>query len=263
MPRSPDEDPAFQAVVRRTRAVAERHGHNNPAQRKAAEAQNAAPGPASELEAQAKTSQVAKLDATEAAEFDKAAFKAALMAKVAELTPKTLEQARDFKKNNGAGAMKGAVQGQVSTSKQAAAEPIATTNAEAPDPSAATPKPVEPLPPTDPGPPPPDLGAARAAPKPRAAQEGQSLVDDAASLDEQLAETKLTDDDLQRSNETDFQAAVKSKNEAKDDAKAQAEGMQADETRTVAASKDQARGVAASQTEGMHQDPEADLELDD
>src|SRR6202046_2222356 len=45
-PKSPHEDPGFLAVVAKVKAVAERQGHNNPAQIKAAQAQAAASGPA-------------------------------------------------------------------------------------------------------------------------------------------------------------------------------------------------------------------------
>ncbi len=64
-PRTPGQDPGFRRVIARTNAVANQQGHNNPAQRKVAEARAAAKSPANEADAIASGSQVDKMAAQE------------------------------------------------------------------------------------------------------------------------------------------------------------------------------------------------------
>jgi hypothetical protein len=250
-PASPAADPGFQAVVQRARAVAYRQGHNNPAKRKAAEAQAAAPPPANDLTSQAAATQVGKMDAQEPAPFDRAAFKAALLAKIAEITPKNLKEADEFKKTGGAAAVKGAVTSEVQAGKESAQSGIKTATTEAPDPSAGQPKAVAPMPPTEAGPPPPDIGAAGAAPKPKS--EGEvSLQAESQSLDSQMSGAGVTDEQLQKSNEPDFQSASAAKSDAQQHA-AQAPGEYRQQEESIIAGA-QASAVAGAdkQTQQMH-----------
>ena len=107
-------------------------GHNNPAKKKAAEAQAAAKGPENEIQTQAAGTQVDKMGQQRPAPFDRAGFKAALLDKIAAITPRNLEEADDFKKKNKAASIKGDVVSQVDSGKAAAQGPIQQTTEEPP-----------------------------------------------------------------------------------------------------------------------------------
>ncbi|HEX8318596.1 eCIS core domain-containing protein [Longimicrobium sp.] len=250
-PRAPTDDPAFRRVLGRTRTAAQRQGHNSAARKKAAEAQAAASGPPNEVASQAKAAQVGKMAAQEPRPFDRAGFKAALLAKVAQITPSTQKDADEFKSQNKAASIKGAVTGQVKESGDAAQGPVKQATEEAPDTSVATPKVVQPLPPTEAGAPPPPLAAEQAAPKPRAESE-VSLQAESRGLDEQMSSAGVTDEQLEKSNEPEFQGALGAKNEAKAHAEAAPAAYRAQEGAILDGAQAQARDAAAAQTAGMH-----------
>ena len=250
-PRKPEDDPGFQAVLGRVRAVAQRQGHNNPAQQKAADAQAAAPAPSNDVEGQAAGAQVEKMAAQEPAPFDRAGFKAALTAKINAIAPGTLEEIDQFKSSGKAATVKGAVSSQVSAGKDAAQGPIKDTAGEAPDAGAASPKEVTPLPPTDPGPAPPDVGATAAAPKPKTEAE-VSLAEESQALDEQMASARVTDEQLEKSNEPDFTGALDQKREAQQSAEEMPARYRAEEEPLLAGAQGQAAGLAGSETAAMH-----------
>jgi len=251
-PTSPQEDPAYQRVIARTRRVARRQGHNNPAARKAAEAQAAAKGPSNEVASQAAASQVAKIDAQQPKPFDKAGFKAALLTKIAEITPKTQKEADEFKQNGKVGAVKSAVTSSVAAGKEAAQGGIEQATKETPDPSGAQPKQVTPLIPFDAGPPPADVGATQAAPKPKTDGE-VSLEEGSKSLDDQMADANVTEEQLANSNEPEFTGALGAKKEAQADAQAAPTAYREQEQGILAGARAQAVGSVDAQFTGMHQ----------
>ncbi|MCP4664717.1 MAG: hypothetical protein GY856_55765 [bacterium] len=257
-PASPAEDPAFQAVVARTKSVAHREGHNTPAQRKAAEAQAAARGPENEVRSQAAGAQVDKMDEQEPAPFDKAAFKAALLAKIAEITPKNLEEADEFKEQNKAASLKGDVATQVASGKEGAQGAIRQTTEETPDPGAARPKEVVPQPPTEAGAAPAGVGGERAAPKPKTDAE-VSLAAGSQSLDQQLADNEVTEEQLERSNEPEFQDAVARKDEAQTDAEEEPAAYRQDEAGMIAGAEAGAGAGAGAEVAAMHGAREAEF----
>jgi hypothetical protein len=216
-PSSPGQDPAFQAVIGRARAVTHQQGHNNPAKQKATEAQAAAPAPANDIQSKAAAAQVGKMAAQEARPFDRVGFKAALLAKIAEISPKNLEEADEFKKQNKASAVKGAVTEQVKTGKETSQGDIKNTSQQAPDTGAVQPKPVTAMPPTEAGAPPADIGATAAAPKPKSEEE-VSLQAQSQSLNKQMTDGGVTDKQLKQSNEPDFQGALGAKSDAQTNA---------------------------------------------
>ena len=231
--------------------MAFRQGHNNPAKRKIAEAQAAAPPPGNDIASQAAAAQAAKMDQQEPAAFDRAAFKAALLAKIASITPKNLEQADEFKKSGGAASVKGAVTGEVQASKEGAQGAIKTANTEAPDASGAQPKAVTPQPPTEAGPPPAEIGAAGAAPKPKS--EGEvSMQAESQSLDQQMSDAKVTDEQLSKSNEPEFEGAVAAKGEAQKHAAEAPAVYREQEASVIAGAENEAVAGAALQTTAMH-----------
>jgi hypothetical protein len=250
-PASPGEDPAFRRVLARGRAVAAAQAHNNTAQRKAAEAQAAAPGPANEVEAMAGGQQVAKMAEQEPASFDKESFKAALIAKINEIAPGTLDDADQFKNRGAAGELKGAVVGQVEAGKEGAQGPIKQAAEETPSTAGVEAKTVTPQPPTEAGAPPPDIGAAAAAPKPKTDAE-VSLDAGPKSIDDKMAEAKITDDTLANSHEPAFESALEEKTAAKEHAETAPVAYREAEAGIVAGAKSDASDTAQAQTGAMY-----------
>jgi hypothetical protein len=250
-PTSPHEDPGFQAVVARVRAVADQQGHNNPAQLKAAQAQAAASGPVNDVASQAAAAQVGKMGAQEPNPFDKNAFKAALWKKISEVAPTNLEEADDFKESGKVGEIKGALTSQVAASKDVAQGPIQRTSTEAPNPAGLQPKPVTPLPPNNIGAPPPAVGAADAAPKPKSDAE-ISLDASSRSLDQQMTDGRITPQQLSKSNEPQFKGALKDKQEAQAQAQTGPAAYRKTEQTLLGAAKTEAAGTTAPQLLAMH-----------
>ena len=250
-PKSPHEDPGFLAVVARVKAAAERQGHNNPAQTKAAQAQAAASGPANDVASQAAAAQVAKMGAQEPKPFDKKAFKAALLKKISEVAPTNLKEANEFKESGKAAEIKGAVTSQVTESKDVAQGPIKQTSVETPNTAGLQPKSVTPLPPTNIGPPPASVGATDAAPKPKSDAE-ISLDASSRGLDEQMTSGGVSPGQLEKSNEPEFKGALKDKEQAQEEARTAPVAYRKTEQTLLGGAKAEATGAAGPKLLAMH-----------
>lgn len=250
-PASPDEDPGFKRALARGRAVANQQAHNNTAKRKAAEAQAAAMGPANEVEAMAGGQQVGKMAEQQPAPFDKEGFKSALIEKINQIAPGTLDDADKFKSRGTAGQLKSAVVGQVEAGKEGAQGPIKQTSEEPPNTAGVEPKPVVPQPPTEAGPPPPDIGATAAAPKPKTDAE-VNLDAGPKNIEDKMAEAKVTDQTLMTSNEPEFVAAVAAKDEAKSHAETAPAAYRETESAMVQKAQGDAAATAQAQTGAMY-----------
>lgn len=250
-PTSPGKDPAFQGVVSRGKHVAFQQGHNNPAQQKAMAAQAAAKGPSNEVASQAGAAQVGKMNAQEPQPFDKKSFKAQLLAKIEEITPKTQEDVEEFKSSNKAASLKETVTSSVKEGQEKAQGPIEETAKAAPDSNAGKPKAVTPLPPNEPGPAPADIGADLAAPKPKSDSE-ISLDKESQSLDQQMAEANVTEEQLEKSNEPEFQSALTSKKDAQKHAQEAPVAYRQDEQNLLGDAKAEAVSLTTAKTAEMH-----------
>ena len=250
-PQKPEDDPGFRRVAARTRKVGAQQAHNNAAQRKAAEAIASAPAPGNEVEAAAAGVHVGKMAEQEPAPFDKGAFKAALVAKINQIAPNTLKDADKFKSRGRSGELKTAVVGEVEASKEGAAGPIRDTTEETPDTSTVTPKTVEPMPPTEPGAPPPGVGAAAAAPKPKPDSQ-VSLDAGVEDINSRMEAANVTEETLLNSNEPDMIGAVEAKREHQQHAAEAPERYRQDEAKLVTSARGQAESEATAGTDSMY-----------
>ena len=249
-PKSPQSDPGFQSVVKRTGDVAKQQKAHPPAKIKATEAQAAAVPPANEKESKAQDRQVQEMNQQQPGQFNTAAFKAALMEKINAATPQNLDQADKFKNSNQLGAVKGDLSSQVGNEKKQAAGPIEEKTKEPPKTGGIPDKAVTPLPPPPPSTPPADVGASQAAPKPKDASE-VSMQAGSQSLDQQMTDAKVTDEQLAKSNEPEFKTALGAKKEAQTDAaKAPGEYRQQEQA-TLAQAQTQAQTAVQPPLQGM------------
>jgi hypothetical protein len=210
---TPETDPAFQQVEAKTQAVAKNQKTHPPAKQEAGKAQAASVAPGNEVKSKAAAAQVGEMNQQKPGSFDKKAFIDSVEKAVEAITPKSEDEASDFKSSGKAGQVASQVGGMVSSNKQAAEKDIKHTTAAAPDPAKAGPKQkVIPLAPEVAKP----RGAVNAAegmPKPRPADQ-VSLAHTKCETDNQLEEADVTEDQLKNANEPQFDKAVEAKQEA-------------------------------------------------
>lgn len=121
---TPQTDPDFQAVVAKTKEVAEQQKQHDSAQTEAKEAQDAAPPPSNEVESKAQDQQVGEMNQQQPGTFNAKAFKAALMEKIAAVIPNNEKDAQDFKDRNQLDSVKQDVSSQVTQEQEQAAGPV-------------------------------------------------------------------------------------------------------------------------------------------
>jgi len=244
-PSSPDEDPAFQRVVGKTKATAKKQKHHDPAESKASDAQKASPAAPKEAESKAKERKTGGMD--EAAKkdkpFDSKTFKAELLKKIEDVTPKTLEDAVDFKENNKVSEVKTVMTEKVSEQKKDTTGPVTTANAQPLQVNEADNKHPLPLPPTPKGAKPAGVGAQDAAPKQKKDNE-ISLQEQSSSLDKEMKDNDVTEEQLTKSNEPSFTAALDQKKSAQKDAVEKPKQFRKDETLMLTQVIEESAGAA-------------------
>lgn len=254
-PKSPEEDPAFMGVTSRVKETAVAEKDHAPATDKAAEAAAAAEMPAAEIAGRAQNNQAGEMEGAPTPDFDAAGFKARLMQRIQEMAPKNAEEADEFKESNKLDGMKGEATNQVAAEKEKSKTPMEEAAGAAPDTGAVPPKPVTPIPDADPGESPPPMGAEAAVPKEKGVGEvEQPLRESSQSLDNQMAEAEVTEEQLANSNEPEFAGALESKQEAQTHAREAPTEVRAGEQEHITTAQTEATAVAEQQTQAMHTD---------
>ncbi|HEY9328472.1 MAG TPA: hypothetical protein VIS09_09595 [Streptomyces sp.] len=230
-------------AAKRTRLAA-----HPPAAAESKASQDAAVAPPDDREAQGKAANAEKMNAAKPGEFDKKAFVDAVNKAIDAQAPKNLDEADKFSKSGKAEKVKAEVDGKVTDGKESSAKDIDTATKAPPDTSAAKEKPVTPLtpdqPPGNPGAP----SAADAIP----AKQPPAVTDFSegpAENDQHMADAEVTEDQLAKSNEPDFNEALSAKKTAEtDSAKAPAKGQAAENQQLTAAKAGAAASGAAAMT---------------
>ncbi|MFB7936136.1 hypothetical protein [Streptomyces sp. NPDC056049] len=240
--------PGFRRVGADVAAKKRTMAAHAPAAAESKSAQDAAVAPPDDKEAQGKAANAEKMNAAKPGEFDKAAFVAAVDKAIEAQAPKNLDEADKFSKSGKADKVKDEVDGKVGEGKDTSAEDIATTTKAPPDTSAAKDKPVTPL---DPDRPPPNPGAPSAS---DAIPEKQppavtDFSQGPAENDKAMADAEVTEEQLAKGNEPEFDEALKAKKTAEaDSAKAPGKAHTA-EDRQLSTAK---AGAAASGAQAMN-----------
>jgi hypothetical protein len=256
-PRSPAEDPAFQQVAARSKVAAQQEKAHKPATAAAAEAQAAADPKGKDVEMAAQSKQVAEMQAQPTGAFNAAAFKQKLLAKIAETAPKTLKEADEFKQSNKLSGIKHSVSGEVKQQKEQAEGALDDKTEQAPDKSGIPAKAVTSLEKTDAGPQPPDLDAQGAAPKPKTKAEVVTpLQQQSATLDQQMAQGGVTEEQLEKSNEPAFQQALKEKKDAQENAQTAPGAYRQDEQAVLNQAQNQAQITAETKSQETRSEKE-------
>ncbi|HVN12182.1 MAG TPA: hypothetical protein VMT69_08805, partial [Kineosporiaceae bacterium] len=245
----PAEDPAFTHVTGKVTSFARDKRAHPPAASKAKEAQDAAVPPTDDLAGQAKAAKVDTMDAQQAGSFDKKAFIAAVKSAIEAKSPKTLKEADDFTESGKAGEVKGDIKGLVTQGKQGQAKDIEAATEAPPDESKAVPKPVTPMTPEQPGQAV-AIPATGAAPKP-APPEQLNLEAGKHQADQELAEAEVTEPQLARSNEPEFQQALADKKAAAEHADTAPAQFRQHEQEVIQQSTTQAAAETTGAVAGM------------
>ncbi|WP_237693819.1 hypothetical protein [Streptomyces sp. SID2888] len=222
--------------------------HHQPATAESRSAQDAAKAPPDDKEAQGKAANAEKMNAAEPGEFNKQAFIDAVNKAIEAQAPKNLDDADKFSRSGKADKIKDEVDGKVSDGKEASAKDIDTATKAPPDTSAAKDKKVTPMSPDQPPPKPGAPSAADAIPEKQPASV-TDFSEGPAQNDQAMADAEVTEDQLAKGNERDFDQALSAKKAAEaDSAKAPAKGKAA-EAQQLSAAK---AGAAASGAQAMN-----------
>lgn len=226
-PTKPEDDPAFQQQIKKTEKVKEEKSqHPDPGAKVNEQQQAGHPSAAVQSTKNDQQAHAESLSATSEEEkkrepFTPESFKKLLEKNLDDLEkqlPKNSEEAQEFRDDKPIQGIKENISGQVTAESDKLAGPM---KSEADKPAPASGKPtVEavPLPPTNSGNSPKPLNAKAAIPKPKTSQE-ISMEKESQSLDDYMAENKVTDEQLAKSNEPKFTGALEEKNNAQTEAK--------------------------------------------
>jgi hypothetical protein len=241
----PNADPKFKALTQDVKSKQTQVGKHPPAKSEADASQAAAKPPQDDKEAQGKTANAEKMNAAKPGEFDKAAFVKAVNDAIAAKAPKNLDEADSFGDSGKADEVKSQVQGKVGEGKKHSAGQIESTTKAPPDTSKAKEKQVTPLkadqPPPTPGTPDPDKAVPDKAPK-----EATDFSDGPKQVDKQMADAEVTEDQLAKSNEPEFQGALKDKKEGEKHAETAPGEVRGKEAKTLQGAKAQAQQHGAT-----------------
>ncbi|WP_244179979.1 phage tail protein [Amycolatopsis pretoriensis] len=244
--RSPATDPKFAVlkkdVAHKKHTVARSHP---PADKEATSAQAASVPPKDDEVAQGKTANAEKMNEAKPKEFDKDAFVKAVEKAIAEKAPKNLEQADEFAGSGKPAEIKAEVQGRVGEGKTDSAEQIADTTAAPPDTAAAETKQVVPMaadrPPGTPATPDP----AKATPD-KLPPSATDLSAGPAGVDREMAGNQVTEQQLRKSNEPAFGAALKDKKTAEKHSETAPPELRKNEAQQLRQTTAQAKGLGTA-----------------
>ncbi|MFP5272431.1 eCIS core domain-containing protein [Coleofasciculus sp.] len=251
-PASPEADPGFQAVVSQVEGVAEQERQHDPAESESQEAQDAAQSPDNEVESQAQDAQVQQMEQQEPGTFNAEAFKAALLERIAAITPTNQEEAEQFQNNNQIDSVRQEVSSQVTQEQEQAAGGIQETVEAEPDTSSIDAREATPLEQPEAGEPT-DVDAEGAVPQPRSeAEVSAPLQANSQELDQQMAAENVTEEQLANSNEPEFIAALDAKRQAQDHAATAPTAYRAEEQGILTQGQTEAQTMAQTQLGEMH-----------
>ncbi|WP_405188231.1 hypothetical protein [Streptomyces anulatus] len=226
---SPAQSARFRTMKADVAGKRTRLAAHAPAGAESKASQDAAVAPPDDKEAQGKAANAEKMNAAKPGEFDKKAFIDAVNKAIDSQAPKNLDEADKFAKSGKADQVKAEVDGKVTDGKETSAKDIDTATKAPPDTSAAKDKDVTPLTPDqapgNPGAP----SATDAVPEKQPAAV-TDFSEGPAENDKAMADAEVTEEQLAKGNEPEFNEALSAKKTSEADAaKAPAKGKAAED----------------------------------
>ena len=253
-PTSAQEDEGFLTIIEQIRQKAGQQKSHPQASQQAGDAQAAAESPAAEKLSKANAGHVQEIESAEEPAVDRAGLKSQLMQKIEALAPRTAEEADQLKSSGKLNGLKADLKSKMADEKKKSVDPIKQRSEAAPSQAGIAPKAVKPLAPPAPLPPMQQFNATPAVPKPKPVSEIEKpLKKQSKSLDQQMAEAEITEEQLGKSNEPEFEAALKAKKEAQSNAKEAPQKYREEEGQQIAQAREDANTSANEELQGMHQ----------
>lgn len=245
---SPAQAAGFRKVKADVAAKKTKIAVHPPAAGEAKASQDAAVAPPDDKEAQGKAANAEKMNEAKPGEFDKKAFVDAVNKAIDAQAPKNLDEADKFSKSGKADQVKAEVDGKVTDGKESSAKDIDTATKAPPDTSAAKDKEVTPLTPDqapgNPGAP----SATDAIPEKQPAAV-TDFSEGPAQNDQAMADSEVTEEQLAKGNEPEFNEALSAKKTSEaDSAKAPAKGQAAESEQLAGAKQNAAASGAQAMT---------------
>lgn len=258
-PKTPEEDPAYQQIMQQASAVKLKQKTHDTPESKAGAAQLASSVPEQlDKDSQAQFHQVGKMEGQKETkkEFNKEVFKKQLNDRIEGALPKDDNETVDryehpHKAEKAMNEAKGGMKADVKAEKDNAGKAIQDTAAATPTEEHVKLKETAGMNPEDAGKKPFIPKAEAAAPKPKTYGE-ISMEKDAQSLDDQMAESDVTEEQLANSNEPAFGEALASKQEAQTQARNAPDEYRALEQPQIAKAEDQAKATVGGKLTEMH-----------
>lgn len=219
-PRNPKEDPNFKKLEGKLKKTSKEQQQHEDSKTSASVAQSAAVSPENERVSIAQSGQVEAMAEAEPGTFNAVDFKAKLMKRIEGMQlPKNQDEAANFDENNNIDEVNQLATEDVESEKTTAAGPVEQTSQQEPDVGAIPQREVTPLPAVQTGNKPVTANPKKAMPPKRGNTEvNKPLEENVAEVDQQMIENKVTDQQLEKSNEPSFKQGLDAKNEAKKDA---------------------------------------------
>ena len=248
-------DQGFQAVKTAIGTEGDKQQQHKSTTKQVEDAHKAAAEPANKKSSVAQNQHLGVIEEKETPAFETNAFVEALMARVLQIMPKDKEEADNFKSSGKVAEVKSAVSGTVSSAKQQSIGPLDQVTKQEPSTAGIASKQVTPLPRAATGQNPADIQAQKAMPKPLDKDRvEQPLQNNSKALDQQMLSNKMTDEQLQNSNEPTFQAALESKNTAKQDSEDKVTQARQEEQQQRQQNQQEANTLGQQQMGAIHQD---------
>jgi hypothetical protein len=259
-PSKPEDDKAFQDTLKHVKDVKEEQEVHPTSETKAAEVKAAAVLPVTDQQqTNDRAAHYGSMEATSKEsskkKFTKETFKSALKKELEALEenlPTDEASAKQFEKDKPLSKVKNNVNSNVTTEKDKIAGPLAT-NAKDPNPpkSSAPTTEAKTLPVDAVGKAPKPINKKSATPKPKHKTE-ISMEKESDSLDDYMAENKITDEQLSKSNEPKFIEGLDSKNKAQEEAKKAPQTYRKKENIVLGGAKAEAGQTSDEKMGAMH-----------
>lgn len=252
---TPETDADFQAVTEKVGAQGEKTQKHESSSSATKKAEEASVEPQNKKQSLAEVQHVDKIESKETPAFDTSSFVNMLMAKIIAITPKSEEEADEFKDNNKVHEVKTATSGQIKQKKTASVGPLETAAKERPNESGIASKVVKPLAKAPIGSKPKYLGIEKGMPKKKkTAEVEQPIQQNSQELEKQFKDNEITDEQLSKSNEPTFMGALETKNTAQEDSKNAPQQLRTEEEQSLLATQSGAKQEGKDDLLSMHQD---------
>ncbi|MEC4004861.1 hypothetical protein OX283_009360 [Flavobacterium sp. SUN052] len=252
-PNNAHSDANFNAVITSVKIVSKDKRVHTTKDKAETSANQAALVPLGERKAKAKGTQVAKMDEQKTGEFKAIDFKIKLKTKIDLMElPKTEDQADDFESHNNIAQVNNDAKGDVVAAKRNVTGAIESTAKQEPSEANIAQRTAKALPD-------PKIGSKavintnKAMPPKRGDAEIKAPLEKKyQSVEQDLQQNQITDQQLSKSNEPSFNAALSAKNEAKQNVQAAPDKFRVAENNELTSAKATSQGKANANLEEMH-----------